>query len=251
MKISRSLATAALLFEKYLLPFVYFYTAYLQTRVISARSVWESEHQALGLGGSGLFFAILTRHTLLLLFSLLVGITLLFNRAPVEPPDNARDIFVPLLTSFSYLSYTLIGYVPLTVTQNMTPSGWRVELTAAALLLSISGYVVSIWSLIVLGRSFSILISVRKIIYTGPYKYVRHPIYLGYVFLLCGILLSSLSLFSLLATVIQLSLIIYRARLEERKLGRSSSAYRDYIARTGFLFPKVVSSSTGDSAHVA
>ena len=191
------------------------------------------------LRATGLYFATLSRPLLLLLFSLLVGLTLLFNRRPVELPNSFKDVIVPLLTSFSYLAYNLAGLVPAALKQDLLPNSWRVPAAGAALALGIIGYVIAIWSMIYLGRSFSLLISVRRIVSSGPYKYVHHPIYLGYTFLLVGVLLSSCSLFFILVTVTQFLLMVYRARLEERKLSRHSAAYREYIKRTGFLFPKL------------
>jgi protein-S-isoprenylcysteine O-methyltransferase Ste14 len=89
-----------------------------------------------------------------------------------------------------------------------------------------------------LGRSFAVLVSVRKIVSSGPYAYVRHPIYLGYAIDLCGLLLatSSIAMFTLAAGWVLL--LIIRARIEEEMLSEADEGYRQYVTRTNFLFPR-------------
>jgi len=84
-----------------------------------------------------------------------------------------------------------------------------------------------------------LLVAVREVVSGGPYAYVRHPMYLGYIFELSGLVLSSFSLGMLAAAAGFLGLMVMRARLEEARLIEACPAYRDYMKRTGFLFPRL------------
>jgi len=80
---------------------------------------------------------------------------------------------------------------------------------------------------------------VRTVVRHGPYRYVRHPMYLGYLFLFAGILIGAFSPIVIVVTALCVSLTVYRARLEEDALGRHSGEYREYAQRTGFLLPRL------------
>lgn len=75
----------------------------------------------------------------------------------------------------------------------------------------------------------------------GPYKFVRHPVYLGMVVATVGLVIALSSLWGLLATLLFFTpTAIYRARLEEdamaRKFGRE---WDDYVSRTSFMLPRI------------
>jgi len=105
-------------------------------------------------------------------------------------------------------------------------------------MVSMVGYAISLWGLCSLGRSFAIFVAVRRVVTGGPYNYVRHPMYLGYLFELIGLLLSSFSLGMLFLGAGFVFLMVMRARLEEERLIEAYPAYRDYMQHTGFLFPR-------------
>ena len=77
------------------------------------------------------------------------------------------------------------------------------------------------------------------LITTGPYQYVRHPLYLGMVVSVSGIALGLKSLWGLLLTLFAfVPLSVYRARLEEEALARKfGPAWEAYARRTRFMFP--------------
>jgi len=76
-------------------------------------------------------------------------------------------------------------------------------------------------------------------IQTGPYKYVRHPVYLGTTIALIGVALSLRSWPGLASVfVLFLPAAIYRAKLEDRQLFKTfGEMWKNYQDTTGFIFP--------------
>jgi len=178
------------------------------------------------------------RDALIFAFELFVGLTLLFNRAPVRQPEKPPDVLVPLLGTFFIYAFAFAHLAPAPLRESLMPVALRDGAAVAALLVSVAGYAVAVWSVVCLGRSFALLVSVRTVVRRGPYRYVRHPMYLGYILLFAGILIGALSPIVILLTAVCISLTVWRARLEEDALTRHSGEYRDYAKRTGFLLPR-------------
>lgn len=63
----------------------------------------------------------------------------------------------------------------------------------ASLLLVIAGTGFASFAVLVLGRSLSILPEARRLVTSGPYALVRHPLYLGEMVALAGVALRYLS----------------------------------------------------------
>lgn len=72
----------------------------------------------------------------------------------------------------------------------------------------------------------------------GLYRYVRHPIYGGVLLLAAGITLNSGSVLKVLAFVLLLVLLTFKARLEERMLRQHFPDYGEYADRTPAFLPK-------------
>lgn len=80
------------------------------------------------------------------------------------------------------------------------------------------------------------------LIKTGPYRFVRHPVYLGMTIALTGIPVAMRSCYGLIGVfLLFLPSEIYRAKLEEKALkGKFGSEWEAYAARTGFMLPSVI-----------
>jgi protein-S-isoprenylcysteine O-methyltransferase Ste14 len=78
------------------------------------------------------------------------------------------------------------------------------------------------------------------VIDTGPFRYVRHPLYLAALLGYIGISISSLSLFSLALLIPIFVFYDYIAGYEEKLLeAKFGDAYRKYERRTGKWLPWV------------
>lgn len=79
----------------------------------------------------------------------------------------------------------------------------------------------------------------HKLIRTGMYKYVRHPLYAS---LIWAFLFGSLVFFNYLAFILNLIIFLpamyYRARQEEELLGKAFKEYKEYKREVGMFFPK-------------
>jgi protein-S-isoprenylcysteine O-methyltransferase Ste14 len=110
---------------------------------------------------------------------------------------------------------------------------------ALADILLICGMAWAVWSLRHLDRNVSVLAQARDVAVRGPYRWVRHPLYLGEMVAWLGIALAVNSYAALALWVALCGLQIYRAVREEQVLLRACPAYRSYRNRTAILLPGV------------
>src|SRR5918994_4496934 len=171
---------------------------------------------------------------------------LLSDRAPVgEPTERApRPVtdrmplvaniaaFGLFLASLIFLSSSPAGAIALP----LALSGCTVALAGAALVLRSRAELGSAWSLLPkAGRDTGLVM-------TGPYRLVRHPIYLGLTLLASG---NALSFGSSVAFLIVLTGIVptfaWRARAEEGELSRTfGEGFAVYRRRTKMIIPRLL-----------
>lgn len=130
----------------------------------------------------------------------------------------------------------LVGtFTPLVV----LPDGPALISMPAAGLLMAAGLVLSIAAKICLNRSFGIVAANRGVKRSGPYRAVRHPMYLGYVLSHLGFVLAHFSAWNVAAYAITWTAFVLRIRAEERFLSRDD-AYRAYARRVRYrLIPGI------------
>jgi protein-S-isoprenylcysteine O-methyltransferase Ste14 len=80
----------------------------------------------------------------------------------------------------------------------------------------------------------------HKVIDTGPYAFVRHPMYFGAIWLLIGIPLALGSWWSLVLVVLFFPILVWRILDEEKILRRDLPGYTEYTERVRYrLVPYV------------
>jgi len=108
-----------------------------------------------------------------------------------------------------------------------------------AALLSTAGDLSAIYIVLHLGGSFSIMAEARALVERGPYAMVRHPLYVAEQMALLGALITYFSWRALALFAAQSLLQYWRARNEERVLGRTFPGYAAYMRRTPMLLPRI------------
>jgi protein-S-isoprenylcysteine O-methyltransferase Ste14 len=99
--------------------------------------------------------------------------------------------------------------------------------------LQLAGTVFEVYAKVFLGRSFGIVAADRGIVVGGPYRIVRHPIYLGYFVTHVGFLLANWSPRNLALYIVTYFFQISRILAEERIL-REDESYRSYCQRVRY-----------------
>jgi protein-S-isoprenylcysteine O-methyltransferase Ste14 len=112
------------------------------------------------------------------------------------------------------------------------------SLLAFALILSGSAW--SVWALRHLSTCLSVVPQARRLVDTGPYRLVRHPLYLGELVAVGGFAVRGGHWLHAVLLLALLGLQVYRAGREEALLGRQVPGYAGYAARTWQIVPGLV-----------
>jgi protein-S-isoprenylcysteine O-methyltransferase Ste14 len=95
----------------------------------------------------------------------------------------------------------------------------------------------TIYSLRHLGTHFGVVSDVRGLVTTGPYRYVRHPLYAGENTTTLGIVCIVASPITVGAFVVSVAIQYWRARVEEQALRSVFPQYADYARSTPMIIP--------------
>jgi len=104
------------------------------------------------------------------------------------------------------------------------------------------GLIVFLWAKLTLDTEYSPCFDsfvANRLINSGPYSRVRHPIYTGNLLLLFGFFLATASLWIALNFVLVAAYYIVSAHREEVALLHALPAYAEYMDRTGRFIPKL------------
>ena len=93
--------------------------------------------------------------------------------------------------------------------------------------MMVAGLGFSLWAKVALWRSFGLAAANRGVKVRGPYRLVRHPMYLGYFLVYAGFLLLNPTLRNLMIYAGWLACQVIRVYAEERQL-EHDPAYREY-----------------------
>jgi protein-S-isoprenylcysteine O-methyltransferase Ste14 len=147
-------------------------------------------------------------------------------REPARRPARDPRAFVACTAA-------IVAAVALTPPAASAPTGQLLSGEALAL----AGVVWVLVSVLALGRCFGVLPEARGLVTRGPYRLVRHPVYLGEIAACAGLMIAALSPFNVACFAVLCIAQRVRMGMEERALEREFSEYGAYAARTPRVIP--------------
>ncbi len=119
---------------------------------------------------------------------------------------------------------------------------WFTAMQVGGVVLTIVGLMILIWARLHIGQYYTEYIEVQEnhqVITTGPYAYVRHPIFTAFFLVAFGWLLVNPSISTALIFAYTLIDYIGAAKQEEKLLLEQASGYAEYTIRTPRFFPQI------------
>jgi protein-S-isoprenylcysteine O-methyltransferase Ste14 len=154
---------------------------------------------------------------ILLLTSELLVVILTITRRPAARVDRSWD--ARFVTTVSLLGPPLLDPAAMGVSDSLTA-----PFSAAGLLIVVAAKVA-------LGRSFGLMPAHRGVVVsTGPYRWVRHPIYFGYLITHAAFLASHPTAWNFMVLLVADAALVVRAAYEERTL-LADPVYGQYCGR--------------------
>ncbi len=151
------------------------------------------------------------------LLHMVVGVCVLLRSPVVENGASAQLAMAIPAVLIGGLAFVLIG----------DEVSWLVSA------LMIAGSVIACVSFVYLGSSFAILPARRSIKVNGPYRFVRHPAYLGELIMIVACCLASANFWGWVFVPVAVLLIVMRIVAEEDLLN-ADLAYQEYANRVGY-----------------
>jgi protein-S-isoprenylcysteine O-methyltransferase Ste14 len=158
-----------------------------------------------------------------LLFAVLIA-AFLFRTIPVDRSRGVRDIFLPLVASLLPFALLFSPALPAVIANRTLLFGIFWWMTVATAL--------TVWGIWTLRHAFSITVEARTLVTGGPYRFVRHPVYLGEMLAAAGVAMLRFSPLNCLLLVLFIFLQLLRTRWEEAKLTRNFPEYRTFASRS-------------------
>jgi protein-S-isoprenylcysteine O-methyltransferase Ste14 len=172
----------------------------------------------------------------------------------VSAKDEGRAMFLVLRLGGLVLWFSLIAYLI-----NPAWMAWsKVGLTDWMRWLGVGIGVVSdfliFWLFHSIGTNISPTVATRRehqLINSGPYRWVRHPLYsVGTLFFLSFAAMADSWFLALLAVIAFVLLAMRTPNEEAHLIEKFGDAYRDYMKHTGRFLPRVGSSTKNEKRMV-
>ena len=182
------------------------------------------------------------------LIALWIAFGVYWGFAAFRTATRTRSVEDPLISLVSNAALVLAGFLlfasrirlgPLDASI-YPPSAW---IAVLGLVLTAAGLALSVWARVHLGRNWSGFVAPKvnhRLIRTGPYARVRHPIYTGILVAIFGTALSIGQYRAFAGMAIYIAGFAWKAQREERLLRREFGPdFERYRRETGVLLPRV------------
>ncbi|HEY5107120.1 MAG TPA: isoprenylcysteine carboxylmethyltransferase family protein [Caulobacteraceae bacterium] len=158
-------------------------------------------------------------NTLLLISESIVVGFVVFRRTTLTVTKNPLDWLM-----------ALAGTIPPLF---LRPGGHPLAPPLVGALMMTAGVLIHVWAKLALRRSFGMAAANRGVKIEGPYRVVRHPMYVGYAITWAGFVLLNPTWLNAGLCLFAAAMQVMRILAEERLLA-ADSAYRAYTTRTKF-----------------
>lgn len=121
-------------------------------------------------------------------------------------------------------------------------TAWGILVQIAGIGFAIGGLILHTWSRLHLQHFYAERVERQPghcVVNTGPYGYVRHPVFTSFFMLIIGLFLVNPALPTLLMVIYTFWDFSRAARQEEQLLSQDVPGYTDYMRQTPPFFPKV------------
>jgi len=174
------------------------------------------------------FLAEVVSRSSTILFLGLLSILFIIRLEPIKKAKGIMPRVLAIAGTFSMALVTMFPRADLSFTQ-----------TVIASLLSLAGTALSVFALAHLGRSFSVMAEARRLVTSGPYRLVRHPLYVFEAVASLGILFQFFSFYSALIYLAHCLLQLQRMKNEEAVLQVAFPEYESYKLKTARVIPGI------------
>lgn len=146
-------------------------------------------------------------------------------------------LFIFVMVSALLLQPILLPQLGLSTTAN-----WGLVIQILGIIFLISALVLHAWARIHLQHFYAERVEVQpnhRVIDTGPYTLVRHPVITSFFMMVTGLIMVNPAVTTVLMAIYTFWDFSHAARQEEELLGRELPEYPNYMARTPRFLPRV------------
>src|SRR5215470_9264804 len=161
-------------------------------------------------------------------FLMLVSVVVISRTRPSGKASGLEPRISALIGSFLMYGIVLFPRRDLSLPLEM--------ISTALILVGTAGAVVALSQL---GRSFSVMAETRQLVTSGPYRFVRHPLYLTEGIATIGLFVQFASGWTVLLLAVQIGFQLRRIHNEETVLTASFPEYAVYSQITARLIPGI------------
>jgi protein-S-isoprenylcysteine O-methyltransferase Ste14 len=161
-------------------------------------------------------------------FLLLQAILIVFRSRPVKKAAGFEPRISALIGAF--MPYGLLFF------QRRELSMMFEMVSTILILIGSAGAIAALYQL---GRSFSVMAETRQLVTKGPYRLVRHPLYLTEWIALIGLFIQFASIWTGLLLAVQFVFQLRRMHNEEMVLAAGFPEYSTYCRNTYRMIPGI------------
>jgi protein-S-isoprenylcysteine O-methyltransferase Ste14 len=159
-------------------------------------------------------------------FMIFVAAAVILRTCPSRKASGLEPRISALAGTFMFYGFTMFP-------RHELASSFEIISTVLILIGSVGAVI----TLSQLGRSFSIMAETRQLVTSGPYRFVRHPLYLTEEIAVVGVFIQFASVWTAILLVMQIAFQLRRMQNEETVLVASFPKYDAYRRSTVRLIP--------------